>query len=622
MRTKKLCLLAVTIAVAVAAGAVVAWAAEGTLGLGPPWGTADQTDTNRVEVSYAVKASGKIPPEALAAVQNGIDDWNAAIDSREADDDNLWDFDLEPLADASSGSSSGGPPSAHHREGHKGGPDNGKGNGSSGGNGKGGGDADISIQLKKGGGVIAGSAQRTIDEEGFVVAVKIQISGSAFGLENDPETIREVTMHELGHALALGHHSNEDDLMGPTLGYEGGGPSACDLDGFEQAHEWLTADLGAKGAYVTDATSIECQAGPVDPETADLAIFKDGPETATVNEEFNYKLTATNNGPDGATGVRVVDTLPSEVTFQSVEPAGNCGETGDTVTCTFAELAPEQSETIAINVTPTAAGTITNKAEASAESPADPDEENNSAEAETVVKASGEGEPLEPGCEESWCPIQPGALLGDEELGFCTMGFLFRNEDSGRLLISTAAHCTEQEEEELHAEDEEESFRMQDEAFGTVVFRGDPDNAAQDFALIEIDEGREDEVSASVRHWAGPGGVAGTSDTSTGDQVMYYGYGIAFDLTPELRPRTGILTNHSEQEFQSNSAGMPGDSGASVLHESGRALGLISRFNVLEDGVSTDLGPTVEGMLSFLEDKGLDIELVDGAELSAPLLPL
>ncbi len=132
---------------------------------------------------------------------------------------------------------------------------------------------------------------------------------------------------------------------------------------------------------------------------------------------------------------------------------------------------------------------------------------------------------------------------------------------------------------------------MQAKPFGTVVFRDD----VLDFALIQIAEGRESDVSASVRVLTGPTGVSMAGDTALGDEVSYYGYGFTFDLTPQLRPRTGILTKHTESEFQSNSAGMFGDSGAAVLHESGTALGLISRFNVLEDGVSTDLGPIVQG---------------------------
>lgn len=428
-------------------------------------------------------------------------------------------------------------------------------------------------------------------------------------------------MHELGHALGLDHHSNEEDLMGPTVGYEGGGPSACDLDGFEKAHEWLTADLGANGAYRTDATSIECEGESPQEDEADMSIEKAAdPDPATAGEELTYTVTATNEGPDTASGVQVEDTLPAEVSFESVSATqGTC--TGEsTVTCDVGSLATDESTQITIKVTSTAeaaeAGEVTNTAAVESETP-DPGETNNQAQVTTSVEDGGEDTPLEPECDAAWCPIQPGALLGDAEAGFCTMGFLFRDRDSGRLLVSTAAHCTESVGEELHAEAEEESFDMQEDAFGTVMFREDD----RDFALIEVDEGREAETSASVRHWTGPDGVARSGETSVGDQVMYYGYGVAFDLTPELRPRQGVLTQHTDEEYQSNTAGMQGDSGAAVLHEDGGALGLISRFNVVEDGVSTDLGPTVEGMLSLLEASGRDVALVDADHSPPPLLP-
>jgi hypothetical protein len=225
---------------------------------------------------------------------------------------------------------------------------------------------------------------------------------------------------------------------------------------------------------------------------------------------------------------------------------------------------------------------------------------------------------VEPGCAEDWCRIQPGALLGDAESGFCTMGFLFRDQDTGRLLMSTAAHCTERVGEPFHAEDAEETFRMQAEPFGTVVFRDE----TLDFALIEIAAGRESDVSASVRVLTGPTGVSRAGETALGDEVRYYGYGFTFDLTPQLRPRTGILTKHTEREYQSNSAGMLGDSGAAVLHESGNALGLISRFNVLEDGVSVDLGPTVQGMLAFLDQQGWSASLMQAQFSGTPSVPL
>ena len=224
--------VAVALVASLAIGGVVL-AAGGTLNIGAPWGPANQdpTDPHRVVVTYTLKATGRVPIEAVAAVEAGVQAWIDAIDGRESS----WDFDIVPFSDSNlpSGISRGNPILACHSRGN-----DSKGCGTpppSNGDDK----PDIVIQLKKGGGLIAGSAQSTFDN-GFRVHVKIQISGGAFGLANDAATITEVTMHEFGHALALGHHSNQLDLMGTTVGYEGGGPSACDLDGFEESHHWLT----------------------------------------------------------------------------------------------------------------------------------------------------------------------------------------------------------------------------------------------------------------------------------------------------------------------------------------------------------------------------------------------
>lgn len=254
----KRALALISTGIVAAALASTASAAPGTLPLGPPWGSADQTDTNQVEVSYTVKANGNIPGTALTAVERGIARWNSAIDNREPGGSG-WDFDIVSFAGAGgavSASKASGPKFSkargpklfshkptHNPPGQGGGPPGGGGDGDNGG-------ADLTIQVKKGGGAIAGSAQRTLDADGFVVAVKIQISGGAFGIANDPDTIQQVTEHEVGHALALGHHSNEADLMGQTVGYEDGGPSACDLDGFVAAHRWLTGAAPHAGSIV------------------------------------------------------------------------------------------------------------------------------------------------------------------------------------------------------------------------------------------------------------------------------------------------------------------------------------------------------------------------------------
>ena len=232
----------------------------GILNIGAPWGPADQDSpaSVRVEVTYTLKAGNNIPSSTVQAVKDGISAWISAINIREASDSNDWDFDIVPFSDDNlpSGSWRGSPAFACHR-----GPDRPDGGGCDDNGGTTGAKPDIEIQLKKGGGLIAGSALSFFDGDGFRVKVKIQISGNSFGLPNSDATVQEITMHELGHALGLGHHSNENDLMGRTVGHENGSPftliSECDLDGFEKSHHWLTADLTTT-PHVEPVASIDC----------------------------------------------------------------------------------------------------------------------------------------------------------------------------------------------------------------------------------------------------------------------------------------------------------------------------------------------------------------------------
>jgi hypothetical protein len=96
--------------------------------------------------------------------------------------------------------------------------------------------ADITISFKKGGGQTQGVALRSFDRAGFVRSVKVTISGQAFGLPNNAATVAQITRHEVGHALGLGH-SDFPDLMFPTLGAEDE-ISGCDITGVRTANAW------------------------------------------------------------------------------------------------------------------------------------------------------------------------------------------------------------------------------------------------------------------------------------------------------------------------------------------------------------------------------------------------
>lgn len=117
---------------------------------------------------------------------------------------------------------------------------------------------------------------------------------------------------------------------------------------------------------------IEINVGPQD---ADLQLTKTAdPNPATVGGVLTYTLVVSNNGPGTAENASVTDTLDAGLTIDSFSATGGgvCGQAGQTVTCDWSAIADGASETVTINTTPTAAGTVANAAAASSDNP-DPD---------------------------------------------------------------------------------------------------------------------------------------------------------------------------------------------------------------------------------------------------------
>lgn len=124
--------------------------------------------------------------------------------------------------------------------------------------------------------------------------------------------------------------------------------------------------------------------GPV----TDLALTKAGPATVDAGGKVTWTLQVTNHGPDDATGVTIVDTLPAGTVFASADPG--CTAAGPTVTCAIGALAADASVTRTISATvPAALGstTIVNTATVSG-SQTDPRREDNSASFPTTVGPS------------------------------------------------------------------------------------------------------------------------------------------------------------------------------------------------------------------------------------------
>ena len=121
--------------------------------------------------------------------------------------------------------------------------------------------------------------------------------------------------------------------------------------------------------------------------SSDLEVTQvDAPDPVTGGNDLNYTITVTNRGPDAATNVILLDTLPGNVTFTSAEGAA-CSLASGVVTCDIGSLASGESVTLSITVgcpAITSATTLTNSISVNGDQP-DPDTSNNISVASTSV---------------------------------------------------------------------------------------------------------------------------------------------------------------------------------------------------------------------------------------------
>jgi uncharacterized repeat protein (TIGR01451 family) len=120
----------------------------------------------------------------------------------------------------------------------------------------------------------------------------------------------------------------------------------------------------------------------------DLSVTQsDTPDPVNVASPLSYSLTVSNNGPDAATGVTLVDTLPVGVAFLSASSTqGSCAEAGGVVSCVLGDLLSGASAGINIAVSaPFSAGPISNSAAVSGNE-VDPITANNASIENTTVQ--------------------------------------------------------------------------------------------------------------------------------------------------------------------------------------------------------------------------------------------
>jgi len=126
------------------------------------------------------------------------------------------------------------------------------------------------------------------------------------------------------------------------------------------------------------------------PPQADLPVaMNDSPDPIPARDQLTYTVTVRNDGPAGATGATLVDTLPDAVFVSATPTQGNCvrqgkGNSDSVLTCELGPLAAGGTATVTIVVSPPRAGTITNTASVRANEP-DPDRADNTATQTTTV---------------------------------------------------------------------------------------------------------------------------------------------------------------------------------------------------------------------------------------------
>ncbi|HUO84116.1 MAG TPA: DUF11 domain-containing protein [Thermoanaerobaculia bacterium] len=86
------------------------------------------------------------------------------------------------------------------------------------------------------------------------------------------------------------------------------------------------------------------------------------PTELSAGETVTWTVTITNDGPDPAEAVTLVDDLPDGVAFLSATPSqGTCDESGGVVTCDLLTIIPDQTVTVVIEAEVRVVGEIVNE---------------------------------------------------------------------------------------------------------------------------------------------------------------------------------------------------------------------------------------------------------------------
>lgn len=189
----------------------------------------------------------------------------------------------------------------------------------------------------------------------------------------------------------------------------------------------------------------------------------------------------------------------------------------------------------------------------------------------------------------------------------CTLAFLVA--DPTGLYFMTAGHCIAEGASATNPDHGSFGVGAFTHLAGQAINgEGSP---GDDFALIRIDPSFYSELNPKMCGWNGPTGIFSESATTGG--VRHYGHGMVFGDVEETRPRMGVgLQYDGGDSFRWLGAGLPGDSGSAVIHEDGRALGVLTHFGA--GAATTNSGTHITRGFALAAEAGYDLRLVLAGE--------
>ena len=157
----------------------------------------------------------------------------------------------------------------------------------------------------------------------------------------------------------------------------------------------------ASGTHLVNAVAVHASAAPTPVEasgtitlttSADLAAAKSVVSSgkAVPGDTITYRVAATNNGPSIAHEVKLIDHLPSGLTYKSSTPTG-CSNLAGVVTCEAGTLEPGHTAAfqVEVQIAPGVTGAISNTVRAESTTP-DPEPANNEATAKITASPQAE----------------------------------------------------------------------------------------------------------------------------------------------------------------------------------------------------------------------------------------